>query len=207
MVEIQNIVENKFLPLNKDHKLYSPIGVRNLFQNAVDSESGNIQAIFDNPNKYRTLIELWYATVLSVAIYRWRGEKFWMYPSDSPDVHFIRKDGQNGQEGFSVEIMTLYNYRQTAFDGDYQQMAKMVFRKKGEIDYDRTELLLVSRLTGNINIDKFADEINKFKWNFLRIWLSIFSEKDSIWTIFEISPYGKENPIGKISVAISDLPF
>jgi len=80
----------KYLPEDKNTKIYSPIGVRNLFKEAVLEEEGNIQAIFDKSDKYKSLIELWYASALAVAVYKWTGEKFFMYSSENPDIHFIK---------------------------------------------------------------------------------------------------------------------
>jgi hypothetical protein len=197
----------KYLPPNKDNKLFSPVGILNLFKKAVEDEGGNIQAVFDKPDKYKTLIELWYASPLAVAIFKWRGDKFFIYPADNPDVHFVKIDEQKRQEGFSVEIMTLFEFGQTEFNEDYVNLAQSVWDKKGQKDYDRSELLLVSRLVGQLNVDKLADEINKFKWVFFRIWLSVYNAEKRTWTLFEISPYLGQNSIGQITVGLTDLPY
>lgn len=198
----------KYLPPNKDNKLYSPIGVQKLFKKAVADEGGNIQVIFDKTNKYKQLIELWYASFLAMAIYKLTGNEFLMYPSDNPDLHFVKMNEQEErQEGFSIEIMTLFNYGQKTFNEDYKMLADTVWKNKGKKDYDRTELLLVSRLVGKINVDKFLDEINKFKWNFLRIWLSVYDDKNKLWTFFEICPYPNHDEVGKITVGLSELSY
>lgn len=187
--------------------MYSPIGVNNLFKKAVADEGGNPQTVFDKPDKYKPLIELWYASALAAAIFKWTSDKFLMYPSDSPDVHFVKIDKQKKQEGFSVEIMTLFNFGQKEFDEDYVNLAKSVWNNKGQKDYDRSELLLVSRLVGQLNVDKLADEINKFTWKFSRIWLSVYTETEKRWTLFEINPYSQKQAMGKIIVGLTDLPY
>lgn len=197
-------MDYKFLPPNK---LYSPIGVLELFKKAVAHESDDVQAVFDKAD-YKSLIELWYASALAVAIFKWTGDKFLMYPSDSPDVHFVKANKTGKQEVFSVEIMTLFNFEQKVFDGNYQQLAKTVWDKKGGKDYDRAELMLVSRLTARqINVDSLAQEINKFKWKFPRIWLSMYSESSKSWTLFEIQPYPEQGDVGKITVGLTELPY
>lgn len=80
-------------------------------------------------------------------------------------------------------------------------------RKKVKIDYDRTELLLVSRLVGEINVDNFAEAINRYEWKFLRIWVSVFDGSDNTWTVFEIRPCRGQISAGRMTVALSDLPF
>ena len=200
-------MEYKFLPTNKDSKAYSPIGVQKLFKRAVEDESGDIQAIFDKGNKYKTLLELWYASPLAVCIYKRLGFKFFMYPSDSPDIHFLKDVNQKSQEGFTVEIMTLFDKSKTTFDGDYTNLVATVWKSKGLKNYDRTALLLVSRLVGEINIYALAREMSKFKWNFLRIWFSAFNQINKSWTIFYIYPYPNKDKIGKFTVGLSELPY
>lgn len=199
-------LKQKYLPPNGEDKLYSPVGVLGLFKKAVEDEKGDISAVFSKANKYKQLIELWYASALAVAMHKWTGDKFFMYPSDSPDIHFVKKSDEK-QEGFSVEIMTLFDYDQKSFDGDYEKLVSTVWKRKGKKDYDRTELLLVSRLVGQIDIDKFADLINKHDWKFLRIWLSVYNSSDNTWTLFEISPYKNEFGVGKITVELKNLPY
>lgn len=197
-------MDYKFLPPNKSNKLYSPIGIRNLFSKTVLEEGGNIQAVFD---KHKTVTELWYASPLAAAIFKWSGDKYLMYPSDSPDIHFVKVGKKNRQEGFSIEIMTLFKHGQDEFDGDYVNLAANVWDKKGSKDYDRSELLLVSRLVGKINVDKLAVEINKFTWKFLRIWLIVYNEAEKSWNIFEIRPYNGQQTIGMIRVDLTELPY
>lgn len=122
----------KYLLVTEDNKAYSPRGVQSLFQEAVANEGGNIQAVFASTNKYKQHIELWYASVLAILVYKSTGDKYYMYPSDSPDVHFIKNIGSRNQEGFSVEIMTLFNYNMGVFDGDYQSLSESVWKKKGQ---------------------------------------------------------------------------
>jgi len=103
--------------------------------------------------------------------------------------------------------MTLFKFGEDSFDRDYEKLAQAVWDTKGQKDYDRAELMLVSRLSGQIDVDKLAYEINKFDWKFMSIWLSVYTEKDSIWTLFEIRPYKDQKSIGKISVSLTDLPY
>lgn len=197
----------KYLPPNNDGKLYSPVGVQGLLKKAVADEGGNIEAVLNNTNKYKQLHELRYASALAVAIYKWTGHKFFMYPSDSPDIHFVREVENKGQEGFSVEIMSLFDHNQNVFDENYESLAESVWKKKGHKDYDKAELLLVSRLNGKINVDELSEAINKYEWNFLRIWLSVYNSSNKTWILFEISPYNNEEEVGKIIVGLSELPY
>lgn len=198
----------KYLPPNKDNKLYSPIGVNQLFKKSVEDEGGNIQIIFDKKNKYKQLIELWYASFFAVAVYKWTGNKFLMYPSDNPDIHFVKTNEKGKkQEGFSVEIMTLFMYGQKNFNEDYKTLAHGVWENKGKNDYDQSELLLVSRLDGKFDINKFLNEINKFQWNFIRIWLGLYDAKNKLWTFFEISPHSKHDKIGEITIGLSEMTY
>lgn len=195
----------KYLPINE--KAYSPIGVRNLFKKAVDEEDGDIQAVFKKNNKYKKNIELWHGSVLAVMIFNWIGDKYFLISSENPDIHFVSNLNTNNQKGFSIEIMSLFDYSTVTFDENYKDLSQKIWKKKGIVNYDRTELLLVSRLVGKINVDKFATEINKFNWNFLRIWLSVYNNINSEWTIFEIKSYAGANNIGKRTVKLSDLPY
>ena len=181
-------MQKKILPHTKDGKIYTSADVQRLFKEAVDSEGGDREAVFKN-QKNRQLVEMWYASGLADYIYQLTGDEYWMYPDDSPDVHFIKNPNTEEARLFSVEIMTLYDFEQKVFDGDYKKLAEKVWQSKGTSDYDRTELLLVSRLTGELNVDEFATELNKYKWKFLCVRLSVISEKDMSWKIFDIIPY------------------
>ena len=103
--------------------------------------------------------------------------------------------------------MTLFKYGQKIFDENYKSLAKNVFIKKGKKDYDRCELLLISRLVGRFDLDVFADEINKYKWHFLRIWLGVYNETIKEWVFFEILPYPGYGSIGKITSSLVKLPY
>ena len=83
--------------------------------------------------------------------------------------------------------MTLFNYETHSFDQNYEQLADLVWQKKGKADYDRTELLLISRLNCWFDIDKFINAMEKYKWKFLRVWLGIY-KSESKWDFFEIIP-------------------
>ncbi|MBT7007489.1 hypothetical protein HN958_03230 [Candidatus Falkowbacteria bacterium] len=195
----------KYLPGDKK-QLYTPIGVKELFQDAVNKENGNIKKVL-TLDKYKKIIELWHASPLAVAIYNKTGDKFFLYPSENPDVHFIKMDKKQEQmeEGFSLEVMSLYNHNQT-FDQDYDKLTKNIWDKKGLNDYDRSELLLIARLNSNFNVDKFIDNINKYQWKFLQIWLSAFSEKDKMWRLINVKPYPNETSY-QLEVGLTDFPY
>jgi len=197
----------KFLPPNTDNEKYSPIGALKKFRDAVRKENGSIDSVF-RKIRYRQVVEMWYASPLAVLIYRSTGNKFYLYPSDNPDIHFIREiDENHNQEGFSVEVMTIYDHDKIKFDGNYLGLVKKIWDKKGGVDYDRAELLLVSRLVGQIDVDRLKEEIGKYKWKFLRIWFSIYSEKDSNWTLFDIKPYEGYTSSGIFRVGLTELPY
>jgi len=145
-----------------------------------------------------------YASAFAVAIYSSTGNKYYIYPTENPDIHFIEQKSINKRQiGFSVEIMTLFNYETRSFDQNYEQLAELVWQKKGNVDYDRTELLLISRLNCWFDIDKFIDAMKKHQWKFLRIWLGVYkSEYD--WDFFEIIPPQGEQEI-KISADLKNI--
>jgi len=195
----------KYLPITSDNTIYSPKGILNKFKEAVKEEGGKIEVVLKN-SKHKQVIELWHASPLAVMIYKLTGKQFYLFPADNPDIHFVTNINTE-QEGFSVEIMTLYDFHKKKFDGDYAKIAKTVWDKKGGVDYDRAELLLVSRLDGQFDVDMFADEIKKYKWNFLRIWLNVYSSKNSSWNLFEIIPHIGEVQTGMVSIGLSEIPY
>lgn len=178
-----------YLPnFNKEiSKAYTPLGIRNLFAKAVEEKGGDIQAVFDDKHKYKSLIELYHAGFLALAIKKWIKREFVLYPSDSPDIYFL---DTNTDEAFPVEVMELYSFvNKDNFDGDYEKLAKHVFETKGNISFPSCHLLITSRINAdNFNISKFCEEIQKFKWNFERIWLCLHRSKNKDWTFFEIFP-------------------
>ena len=115
------------------------------------------------------------------------------------------KKQEQMEEGFSLEVMSLYNHNQT-FDQDYDKLTKNIWDKKGLNDYDRSELLLIARLNSNFNVDKFIDNINKYQWKFLQIWLSAFSEKDKMWRLINVKPYPNETSY-QLEVGLTDFPY
>lgn len=80
-------------------KIYSPKGIRDLFEEAVKTEDNNIGAIFKLKNRYKTLIEMWYASFLVLAIKKKLGKEYYIGSSDSPDIYLVTKDEKN-REGF-----------------------------------------------------------------------------------------------------------
>lgn len=163
-----------YLPnFNKaNSKAYTPIGVRNLFDQAVKDKNDDIQAVFDDKHHYKNLIELYHAGFLALAVKKWLRKEFVLYPADSPDIYFL---DQKTDEAFPVEVMELYFYNQT-FDNDYKRISKHIFETKGKINFPKCHLLIVSRINSiQFNITKFCQEIQNFQWNFERIWFEIYT--------------------------------
>ena len=107
--------EPKYLPNNKENKLYSPKNIVDLITK-TKNEAGNDEKFYKNP-KNNKLIEMQYASALAVAIYSSTGDKYYIYPTENPDIHFIEQKSINKRQiGFSVEIMTLFNYETHSFD-------------------------------------------------------------------------------------------
>lgn len=181
-----------YLPnFNKDKsKAYTPIGVRNLLDKAVKDDGGDIQVILSNKHKYKGLWELYHTSFLALAIKKWIGKEYSLYPADSPDVYFL---DQKSGEAFPVEVTELYQHN-SAFDGDYKKLTKLVFEAKGLINLPTSHLLIVNRIKSReFNISQFCSELQKFNWHFERIWLSVYTEKGKQWTFFEIYPIAKFN--------------
>lgn len=179
---------NHYLPNFKNgiSKAYTPVGVRNLFQDAVNNKNGDIEAVFKDKHTNKSLIELYHASFLALAIKKWLGKEYALYPDDSPDVYFL--DSKNS-EGFPVEIMELYFYENNSSEIDYKKLAQHIFDKKGLINFPQCYLLIVSRvIKKNFNISELYREIKKFCWHFERIWFSIYTESIKQWTFFEIYP-------------------
>lgn len=181
-------MSNHYLPnFDKEKsKAYTPTGVRNLFQNAVDNKNGDIQSVFKDKHKNKNLIELYHASFLALAIKKWLGKEYALYPDDSPDIHFL--DSKNN-EGFPVEIMELYFHENNSSEIDYKKLAQHIFNKKGLINFPQCHLLIVSRvIKKNFNISELYREIKKFRWYFERIWFSVYTESMKQWIFFEIYP-------------------
>ncbi len=182
-------------------KAYTPLGIRNLLVKAVKGKGGSIQGILDDKHHNKNLIELYYAGFLALAIKKWLQREYVLYPAESPDIYFL---DQKVGEAFPVEIMELYFYNQT-FDGNYKRLAEHVFLKKGNMDFSRSHLLIVSRIkVTQLNISEFCREIQKFKWNFERIWFEIYTAKDQQWMFFEIYPKAEFNDRNHISFSVKD---
>lgn len=184
-----------YLPSQKN-KAYTPLGILSLFKDAEKENEGNVDQIFKNKHKYKELIELWHGGFLALALHKWLGNKFSLVPSDSPDIFFI--DNQtNG--AFRVEVMELYEFRQEQFDDDYEKLVKNIWNIKGNKAYSKSHLLLASRLISKtFNITKFVTELQKYTWNFERIWLSLHTQSENQWTFFEVFPFAEFNDTNKI---------
>ncbi|MBD3359574.1 MAG: hypothetical protein GF365_02605 [Candidatus Buchananbacteria bacterium] len=91
---------------------------------------------------------------------------------------------------------------------NYSEIAKEIWEKKGLVDYDRSELLIVSRLTGSFNVGAFAEELKIYKWTFSRIWFTVFNSEEQSWTIFEVvSTSDRELNLKPFQVKLNDLPY
>lgn len=172
-------MENKH-HIPKGSKSYSPKGVRDLFEQAVTAEDGDIAKVLNNKHKYKELLELWHASFLALAINKWLNKRYFMYPADNPsdpgppDVFFISEDDS---EAFPVEITELHT------------SAKDIWRAKGETNFDKCHLMIISRLNKpEFNIDEFARAIQQYDWKFERIWLAVYSDSSVMWTFFELFP-------------------
>ena len=185
-------------------KFYSPEGVRILFEKTVKTENNNIDTIFQLKNKYKTLIEMWYASFFVSAIKKKFGKEYYIGSSDFPDVYLVTKD-EKDREGFPVEIMQLLDYNQKKFDDNYKKLADKVFRKKGDKNYGKSSLLLVNRLSSKeFNVSEFIKLLNQKNWFFERIWLGIFRENNRDWTFFEAYPCSNFNNIGRMNYNFKD---
>lgn len=176
-------------------KLYTPIGIKNLFQRAIEIKNGDIDAVFKDKHRNKNLIELYHASFLALAIKKWLGKEYSIYPSDAPDTYFV---DIKTSEAFPVEIMELFFYSNN-FDGDYKQLASYVLKTKGCIKILGCHLLIVSRLNTDFNLSKLQTEIAKYSWNFERIWFCVYSECLQQWTIYEIIPVSSFDKLNCIS--------
>ncbi len=93
-------------------KAYLPSGVRKLFQEAVKSKNGDINLVFKDKHNNKNLIELWHASWLALAIYKYTQIKFSLISvaEQDPDIHFLTKESINtdAQYGFPVEVTELF---------------------------------------------------------------------------------------------------
>lgn len=189
---------NHYLPnFDKNNsKAYTPIGVRNLLDQAVKGKHGNIEAVLRNKHQNKSLLELYHASFLALSIKKWLQKEFFLYPADSPDIYLL---DQQTNEAFPVEVVELYFYNEP-FDGNYKNLAKHVFNKKGKMQLPKCHLLIVSRINeAQFNVSEFCREIQKFQWNFERIWFEIYTTGMKQWTFFEIFPKAKFNDNNHIS--------
>lgn len=191
-------------------QIYSPKGVRGLFEQAVQAENGDIGAVLSNKHKYKNLLELWYASFLAFAIHKWLKRKFYIQnpEQDPPDILFL---DQEAGEAFPVEIMELFVYGQMDFDGDYTKLVQRVWDTKGNMNLSQCHLLLVNRqISTTWNVSQFLKEMRRYAWEFERIWLAVFTRGLSSWTFFEIFPFNSNDQPAYISVSIrnqEDMKF
>ena len=118
---------------------YTPAGVRNLLVQAIKTKNGDIQAVFNDKHHNKSLIELYHASFLALAIKKWLKKEFVLYPADSPDIYFL---DHKTDEACPVEVMELYFHNQS-FNGNYKNLAKHTFRTKGTIQFPKCQLLIV----------------------------------------------------------------
>lgn len=183
----------KYLPDNKENKLYTPKKILEMIV-SQKAQTASLEAFYSNP-KNNKIIEMEYASAFAIAMYSSTGDKYLIYPAENPDIHFIKQESiDKRQIGFSVEIMTLFDFKTRSFDQNYNKLAGLVWQKKGNADYDRTELLLISRLNCMFDIDKFIEEMKKYSWKFLRIWLGVYKPENE-WDFFEIIPPQNEKSV------------
>ena len=64
---------NHYLPdFDKEKsKAYTPIGIRNLLEKAIEIKNGDIEAVFKDKHQNKNLIELYHASFLALAIKKW----------------------------------------------------------------------------------------------------------------------------------------
>src|SRR3989338_6119159 len=180
-------MSNHYLPnFDKEKsKAYTPIGIRNLLEKAIEIKNVDIEAVFKDKHQNKNLIELYHASFLALAIKKWLKKEYSIYPCDTPDTYFL---DIKTNEAFPVEIMELY-FHNNNFDGDYKKLANHIFEIKGSINFPTCHLLISSRLdVVDFNVSKLCQEIRKFNWNFEKIWFSIFTNNIQQWTFFEIFP-------------------
>src|SRR3989338_3583639 len=187
----------KYISDNKENKLYTPKTIMEMVRKAKDEASSN-------NSENNKLIEMEYASALAIALYSSTGTKYYIYPSENPDIHFFEQDSiGKHQFGLSIEIMTLFDYKTRTFNYDYEKLADNIWIKKGKTDYDRTDLLLVSKLNSFFDIEKFIKAMEKYKWNFIRIWLGIYT-LEQVWNFFVIIPSKGETSI-KITADFNNI--
>lgn len=185
-------------------QVYSPKGVRGLFEQAVQTENGDIGAVLSNKHKYKNLLELWFASFLAFAIHKWLKRKFYIQnpEQDPPDILFL---DQEAGEAFPVEIMELFVYGQTNFDDDYTKLAQKVWGTKGNMNLSQCHLLLINRRVSiQLDASEFLREMRKYNWKFERIWLAVCTEKSLSWTFFEIFPLSSNEQPAYISVSMQN---
>ena len=195
-----------FIPPNA--KVYSPRGVKDLFSLAIKEEAGDIEKVLKNKHRHKILIELYYASFLALALNKWQQRKFYLYPADNPsgagppDVLF---NDQTTKEAFPVEIMELFYFGQSSFDGDYKKAAQKIWDTKGIIQFPQCHLLVVSRVTeAKFNISSLAKELQNYNWKFERIWFAIYTSSTSTWRFFDVFPVAQYNDTANISFSIED---
>jgi len=186
-----------------DKKVYSPKGVKKLFGKTVKEEKDEIEKVL-TLGKYQKLREMWYVIFFVLAIKNKYSEEYYICPSDYPDTHLIKNIGPN-QEGFPVEVMTIYDFYQKEFNGNYDELIEKICFKKQKRDYGRSTLLLINRIQSKrFNITHFARLLNQKRLPFERIWLGLFREFNKDWTFFDIYPLSNFKNITQINYNFKD---
>lgn len=180
------------LPVNK---FYSPIAIVKLFSEATAKT--NIESV-PKLGKYKSIREMWHASFLALAIHKKFKTKFYIGSSDSPDIYFITEEN-NEKVGFPVEVVQLFDYKQNRLDDNYDEIVEKIWKEKSNKRYGNCHLLVVNRMgSPNFNVTRFTKLTNAKKWNFERIWLGLFRNKNKDWTFFEIFPCSDFAQIGSI---------
>lgn len=126
-----------------------------------------------------------------------------MIQDENPDIHFLNNINGDDQGGFSVEILSL-----TGLDDKApHEIGGWIWEKKGRTDYDRTELLLVSRIKGYINVDQLAHELTKFKWKFIRIYLIVYSSLERSWHFFLMYPRKLKGHQVAVTIGLGEILY
>ncbi len=195
-------VEHHYLP-QKENIAYSPLGVRGLIEQAQTKNGGDLEVIFKDKHRYRTLVEMYHATFLALALYKKYGPEYKfniVEGQNPPDLYFIQADGSGA---LPVEVMELFK-PDGGFQG-YPELAMHVWKTKGHMQYEKCHLLLASRLSAReFSITKFIAETQKLRWSFERIWLSLYTKEANCWTFFEVFPSGAYNDSSSIDFRLNE---
>ncbi len=184
-------------------KSYSPSGIKKLFQDAVKNKNGKIELVFQDKHNNKELIELWYASILALALHKYTQKKFLLIsvPKTDPDIHFLNKENvnKNTQEGFPLEVTELFFHDNPIFDGNYDKILQRLQDTKSNKRYDRCHLLIVSRLiTGDFSVNEFLERMSKSTWPYEKIWLCVYGKlhmslEEKRWNFFGLPLKGSKD--------------